>query len=325
MLQAVPLVLHVLARVSEQVGLAGHELRGFQRALGTDAYTSDCVHCGSIATVVCSVKQYEKFGAAFASRCEAGILPGMSNVLVNGNEVAPPGGLVVENYLMNGITKFKNALRGGKPVSEVILHETVTASSRATVDVLNQRGLGVHFIIGPDGIVRQHGDLVLDELWHASSHNDNSVGIEVVNPYYPKFRPANSPWSTVIDAPWADQGKYVVPTAEQAEACCQVVSWLCGDSTGDIVIPRTWPGLSGQKMAFGRIPGGEKRSPGIWAHYYFGHADGAWLALYCWLRMEAEFGAADAYSQAIIRSTGARGSVDLSDLYTGDRPNLVGV
>lgn len=75
MLHAVPLVVHVLARLSEQASLDGHELRGFQRVLGTDAYTSECARCGGVATVVCSVKQYEKFGAAFASRCEAGILP----------------------------------------------------------------------------------------------------------------------------------------------------------------------------------------------------------------------------------------------------------
>jgi hypothetical protein len=239
----------------------------------------------------------------------------MSNIIVNGVEVVPPDSLIVENYLMKDIVHFKNAQRGGKPVSEVILHETVTASSRATVDVLLQRGLGVHFIVGPDGIIRQHGDLVTDELWHASSHNDNSVGIEVVNPYYPKFRPTNSPWTTVIDAPWAHEGKYVVPTLEQAEATCLLTSWLCGDTSGALTIPRVWPGLQGKQLALGRIAGGEKRSPGIWAHYYFGHADGAWLALYCWLRMEAEMGAAEAYSQAIIRTTGAVGSVDLSDLF----------
>lgn len=316
MLHAVPFILHVLERLSEEAGFEGHELGRFRRSVGTDAYTSECVHCGSVATVICSVRQYEKFGAAFASRCEAGILPGMSNILVNGVEVAPPAGLVVENYLMTGIARFKNAARGGKVVSEVILHETVTASSRATVDVLHQRGLGVHFIIGADGIVRQHGDLVVDELWHASSHNDNSVGIEVVNPYYPKYRPTNSPWTKVIDAPWAHEGKYVVPTFEQAESCCQLVSWLCGTNSAEICIPRVWPGLKEKHLAFGRIHGGNIRSPGIWAHYYFGHADGAWLALYCWLRMEAEMDAAQAYEQAILRTTGVKNKVDLSDFYT---------
>ncbi len=244
----------------------------------------------------------------------------MSNILVNGRELSP-GGLVVENYLMAGIARFKNAARGSKPVTEVILHDTVTASSRATVDVLNQRGLGVHFIIGPEGIIRQHGDLVTDELWHASSHNDNSVGIEVVNPYYPKYRPSNSPWSTVIAAPWAHEGKFVVPTPDQAESTCQLVSWLCGESS--LSIPRIWPGMKNKRLAFSRIADGERRSPGIWAHQYFGHADGAWTTLYCWLRMVAELEAADAYSQAIIRATGAGSSVDLADIFAS-RPDLFG-
>lgn len=238
----------------------------------------------------------------------------MGNILVHGQEAAPPPGLVVENYTMNGVVRFKNEVRRPPFVNEVILHETVTSSARQTVDVLHQRGLGVHFIISSDGIVHQHGDVVDDELWHGSQHNGPSVGIEVVNPYYPKYRPSNSPWTQVIDAPWAHEGKYVVPTFEQAEATCMLTSWLCGEKTNELDIPRTWIGIRNKRLAMGRVAGAEKCAPGIYAHYYFGHADAAWLVLYCWLRMVAELEAPDAYSEAIKRATGARGSVDLSDL-----------
>lgn len=312
-LRAVPFVSRVLDCLKQEAEYNGHELGAFVTD-GPDSYTSRCGDCGEAATVVCSSKKYEKFGGAFQKRCEAGILHGMSNIIVGGEERVPPAALVVENYKMSGIVRFKNGARGKKPVNELILHETVTASSRATVDVLTQRGLGVQFIIGPDGIVRQHGDLIEDEHWHAGPHNDNSVGIEVVNPYYPKFRPSNSPWTQVIEAPWAHEGKYVVPTLEQAEACFLLTEWLTSEESG-LQIPRTWRGLSGKKLAFGRINGAEKRSPGIYAHYYFGHADGCWLTLYCWLRLEASYSPDDAYREAVNRTTKLRGACDLSDFY----------
>lgn len=308
-------VEHVLAVLSSEAAAIGHELGDF--VAREDVYTARCLDCGSCASVVCTAHRYEKFGGAFASPCEAGILPGMSNILVGGQEVPPPSTLTVQNFLMAGVTRFKNASRGAKPVNEVILHETVTSSAKQTVDVLNQRGLGVHFIVGSDGTVYQHGDLVQDELWHASQHNDNSVGIEVVNPYYPSYRPNNSPWGTVIDAPWAHKGKYTVPTPEQAEATCTLLSWLCGEKTGGMDIPREWVGYTPQRLSFDRVPSAAQRAPGIYAHHYFGHMDGCWLVLYCWLRMVAELEAPDAYADAVRRATGVRGFVDLSDLVVG--------
>lgn len=242
------------------------------------------------------------------------MLSGMGNLIIKGVELTPPEGLVVENYAMPGIVRFKNAKRN-RPVNELILHETVTSSCSQTVDVLVQRGLGVHFIIGAEGIVRQHGDLYEDDLWHANQHNDNSVGIELVNPYYPSYRPANSPWSLVIDAPWAHKGKYTVPTAEQVEATYLLTAWLTSEDAVGLEIPRIWPGMMPQgRIAFGPVAAATQRAPGIYAHYYFGHADGAWLALYCWLRMVAGLEATEAYAVAVERSTGAHGYVDVSDL-----------
>jgi len=307
-----PLVLHVLAIVGLDAKAKGHTLLEFHRSK-RDTYSSECSCCGAPATVTCSIYKYEKLGAAFASTCGPGMVLGMGNIIVGGTELSPPENLVVQNYLMPGIVRFKNAKRT-HAVNELILHETVTASSKQTVDVLVQRGLGVHFIIGADGTIYQHGDLLEDELWHAAQHNDNSVGIEVVNPYYPSYRPSNSPWPLVIDAPWAHKGTYVVPTREQAEATYLLTSWLCGEDTAGLEIPRIWAGVENGRMAFGRVAAAAVRAPGIYAHYYFGHADGAWLALYCWLRMVAELEASDAFDTAVTRATGAKGFVDISDL-----------
>ena len=67
-------------------------------------------------------------------------------------------------------------------------------------------------------------------------------------------------------------------------------------------------------MWLGPFAEASKASPGIYAHHYFGHADGAWLVLYAWLRLEAGLDPAAAYEEAANRATGAKGSVDVSDL-----------
>ena len=68
------------------------------------------------------------------------------------------------------------------------------------------------------------------------------------------------------------------------------------------------------KITMGRTPDGDTRQPGVYAHHYFGHADGAWLILYAWLRLEARLPACAAYEEAVKRATGAGKSVDVSDL-----------
>lgn len=247
-------------------------------------------------------------------------------VIVGGQKLGPPAGVTVKNFLDPSVYRFKNQARPGA-VTEVVVHETVTRSWQDTVRVLQPsspqnpggRGLGVQFIADHDGTIYQHGDLKTDELWHASQHNGASVGIEVVNPYDPKLAPHGGPWKDVIqDAPWAAGGRYVVPTPEQAEAVCQLVGWLCTPDSG-LSIPRTWVGRrGGSVMAMGPFDAAKSTSPGIYAHHYFGHADGAWLVLYAWLRLEAQLPPDDARAKAIELATGAHASgVDLSSLEPG--------
>lgn len=242
----------------------------------------------------------------------------MSNVLntliVAGADVEAPAGMRVRNYRDPKVTRFVGRDRTGRTVDELILHETVTRGVDSTVKVLLKRKLGVQIIVGPDGDVTQHGDFANDRLAHAGGHNGPSVGIEVVNPYYPKYASAKLPWKRVIDAPWAHQRRYVVPTPEQAEATAQLVQLLTSGNLDGLAIPRTWRGLSGTRLSVNRIADGDKRAPGIYAHTYFHHADGAWLALYAWLRLEAGMPECIAYEEAIRRATGMRRYVDLADL-----------
>lgn len=229
---------------------------------------------------------------------------GSTNSLIVGRvPLAPPAGLNITNYLKPGVQRFRNETRRSQIVNEFIVHETVTRSVTETIAVLNRRRLGVHLIMGPNGEVTQHGDLREDLLWHASQHNPLSVGIEVVNPYYPRFLRTGMPWTQVIAAGWAHEGRYVVPTPQQAESLCQLIIWITSPNAQGLSIPKTWIGLSGNSLAMGRVPGATKSKPGIYAHTYFGHADGSWLVLYAYLRIEKGRVPTQAYSEAIQLAT----------------------
>ena len=176
-----------------------------------------------------------------------------------------------------------------------------------------------HLILDEHGRFTQHGDLACDRLAHASQHNAPSIGIEVVNPYYPTHLEPRMAWSTVIDAPWAHKKKYVLPTPAQAEAVARFIEWVTSPASG-LAIPRTWIGLVGSALAMGLVESAAKLRPGLYAHHYFGHADGAWLVLYAWLRLEAGLTPDVAFDEAMQRATGVRRRVDLSDLVTATAP-----
>ncbi|ACY13301.1 N-acetylmuramoyl-L-alanine amidase [Haliangium ochraceum] len=235
-----------------------------------------------------------------------------NTLIVAGKDVAVPHGLRVRNWRNAGVYRFPARNRAGRTVNELILHETCTRDVATTVRVLRKRRLGVQLIVAADGEVTQHGDLAHDRLAHAGGHNGPSVGIEVVNPYYPRNLRDALPWKRVIDAPWAHEKRYVVPTLEQAEATSKLVRLLTGSVAG-LSIPRTWRGIRDGKLVMSRLRDGEQRIPGIYAHTYFHHADGAWLVLYAWLRLEAGLPPCVAYEEAIHRGSDVRWTASLAD------------
>ena len=127
----------------------------------------------------------------------------------------------------------------------------------------------------------------------------------------------SSPWTKTIEAPWASTGRDVVPTRQQAEALVVLTQWLVSPAAEGLSIPQKWVGVQNQKMLFGKAPESEM-GPGIYAHDYFGHLDGAWLVLYMWLRMEPKLDPQTAYDTAVGLAAGARGEVDLSEFFSGN-------
>jgi len=240
--------------------------------------------------------------------------------IVGGKEIEPPPGLDVLNFNDSSVHRFRGRDRTGKPVTELVIHESVTRSAADTVAVLKKRRLGVHLVLDEHGRFTQHGDLAVDRLAHAIQHNGPSIGIEVVNPYYPSYLKPGMAWSAVIDAPWAHKKKYVLPTPAQAEAVARFVEWVASPASSGLAIPRTWIGLAGSKLAMGQLESAAKLRPGLYAHHYFGHADGSLLVLYAWLRLEAGLAPDDAFDEAVRRATGVRRNVDLADLITATKP-----
>lgn len=235
----------------------------------------------------------------------------MSSFIVDGAKLCAPG-LVVRNFVDDGVHRFVAKGKRAR-ATELVIHETVTRSVADTIGVLKKRGLSVHLVMGPDGEFTQHGDLATDVLWHAGNHNAASIGVEVVNPYYPRLLKKGLPWERIIDAPWAHEKKYVLPTPAQAEAVASLVRWTTSAPADGIAVPRVWPGLRNGIFALGLVPAAAKPLPGVLAHHYFAHADGAWLVLYAWLRLEVGLAPDVAFDEAVKRTTGVR-RADVRDL-----------
>ena len=61
--------------------------------------------------------------------------------------------------------------------------------SKSCYDILEKRGISVHFLIDNDGTIYQTMD-IQHAAWHAGSERTNraSVGVEITNAYYPKYQ-----------------------------------------------------------------------------------------------------------------------------------------
>jgi len=238
----------------------------------------------------------------------------VSGLVVRGVATSAPDSVPVRTFLEDGTARFVSKGKRTR-ATELVIHETVTRSVDSTIAVLKKRGLSVHLVLGPDGELTQHGDLANDVLWHAGpAHNGPSFGVEVVNPYYPRLLRKGLPWERSIKAPWAHEGLYVLPTPAQAEAVASLVRWATSAPAPGLEVPRRWPGLRAASFQLGPLAEASKALPGVLAHHYFGHADGAWLVLYAWLRLEVGLAPDVAFEEAVRRATGVRRGADVRDL-----------
>jgi|TARA_R110000824_G_scaffold39325_6_gene119040 hypothetical protein len=80
----------------------------------------------------------------------------------------------------------------GRPKRKIryfVNHWDVCLSSKSCQNVLDRRGISVHFLIDNDGTIYQTLDMQ-HAAWHAGSSRTNrpSVGVEISNAYYPKYQ-----------------------------------------------------------------------------------------------------------------------------------------
>jgi len=177
---------------------------------------------------------------------------------------------------------FKSYRRRPKvPVDALVVHESVSPTKARTVKVLLRKNCGVHFLIDRDGVVYDMAPIDRT-VAHAGKLNRRSIGIEVVNPYYPTSIPKS--WidrPEVIPARWAHRKQYTVPPDAQLRSLWGLVKYLVDTVDG---VAADWVGLlDGNRFAMARVPGAIKRG-GIHAHTYTHHADGGFPVLYCYLR-----------------------------------------
>jgi len=212
-----------------------------------------------------------------------------NSLIVNGEKVSLPKavldlGVRGTNYIDDEEPCLRNKPRTAK-VSHLVLHETAGNSATGCKDTLREKKLGVHLILGKDGLLSCHADLALDICFHGNQLNSTSVGIEVVNAYRPEF--ARKPCGPVLPANWwtwvppGHARTYQAPLGIQVACIQALVPWLCELMKIPYVFPTKnfnakTPKISGWKAP----PLGwyAKPGPGVVAHSDFAsHADGRYL------------------------------------------------
>jgi hypothetical protein len=202
-----------------------------------------------------------------------------------------------------------------KSPHQVVLHESVTDdpdifdADDTTERILRRKGCGVHIMIGPDGSIVQHQDLLTESVAHAGKHNSGSIGIEIVGPYY-KAKPPH--WTETIDAPWAHKRRYALPPRPQMAAMVQVLTFILSQSR--LNVPNDHNAIVDGKFVTGRHPSHKsaawiRSTPGIFAHCLTAHADGVFPALVAYYALGEGHTRRYAYDRAVERLTGARGRV----------------
>ena len=80
-------------------------------------------------------------------------------------------------------------------VDQFVLHYDAVGWSRRCFQVLEERGLSVHFLLDLDGTIYQTMDL-REEAWHATKSNRRSIGVEIANigAYPPEHRQILRKW-----------------------------------------------------------------------------------------------------------------------------------
>ena len=205
-----------------------------------------------------------------------------TGVIVHGGELieAP---FQVENFHTLDIPKFK--VRGKiKKHRWLVQHENAGSINRETLyRWLQKKGYGYHFVIDPHGFITQHAD-TWDKIAHGGRCNKFSLGICLLNPYYPRLvdTPKEKALFEIIPAQWwthcnpKSDRRYSRPTEAQIFTLRKLSQFLCRILDIPWAFPTKDFGPGKQrKIKNWRLPGIKPKEDGLIAHRdYSSHADG---------------------------------------------------
>ena len=207
-------------------------------------------------------------GMFYSKSCRAFQDSQARSAIIGGRCMLAPACVEWLNYFSPAVHWFKTN-RKMEP-SNVVVHETVTRSCRDAIAVLTRRHLSCQILIHRDGSVTQHADLHTRCSHAGTTWNRKSIGVDIVNAYYPKYAGEGD---RVIDAPaWAHKtGRYMMPTGAQLDTLHRVMEWLPSRAG----VPLQFPMFFDEDVfRWGRAP---TAGAGIVAHHNIkgGHADGS--------------------------------------------------
>ena len=116
----------------------------------------------------------------------------LSTIICNGKRVKIAWKKIVTFKDPSGFSlpkeNYKTVTTERKP-NMFMAHWDVCLSSKSCFNVLKKRGISVHFCIDNDGTIYQLMDCN-HIAWHAGNRkvNNNSIGVEISNAYYPKYQ-----------------------------------------------------------------------------------------------------------------------------------------
>ena len=180
-----------------------------------------------------------------------------------------------------GVEFLDYGLAKGKPLksrSYIVIHESVTSTTKGALRALKGKGASVHFTISPGGRTQQHVNMQLTAFHGGQGPNQNSIGLEVIN-------------ASKYGAP---SKQYKPGSRRQMEATWRLVKKIV--KAGDPKIPVAFVAAAGSEYNWKK----SALRPGIHAHGMqnnTSHSDGKFPVLYMSLRNKG-IGTGEAYKKA---------------------------
>jgi len=108
-------------------------------------------------------------------------------VRITGSKFEPVDFEVDHTYDNSDFKGAYRAFSGVRKPIEIVTHWDATLSAKHCISILQRRKISTHFIIDNDGKIFQLIDCN-DIAWHASGHNNHTIGIDLSNAYYTKYQ-----------------------------------------------------------------------------------------------------------------------------------------